>query len=110
MDDWVAIGKYFNNQTYCKNDMISDYKVLSLCKGIELVLCADGSYTVRNTDASIEYPDTSKSFLIQCYSNGYVNKVPVDDLISLRYNYKYSHGIFLEKHLRLFFLFSEDLR
>ena len=99
MDDWVAIGKYFNNQTYCKNDMISDYKVLSLCKGIELVLCADGSYTVRNTDASIEYPDTSKSFLIQCYSNGYVNKVPVDDLISLRYNYKYSHGIFPLKNL-----------
>lgn len=74
--------------------MIADFKVLSLCKGTELVLCADGSYTVRHTDASIECPDTSKSFLIQCYSNGYVNKVSVDDLISLRYDYKYSHGIF----------------
>lgn len=74
--------------------MIADFKVLPLCKGTELVLCADGSYTVRYTDASIDCPDTSKYFIIQCYSNGYVNKVSVDNLISLRYDYKYSHGIF----------------
>ena len=88
--------------------MIADYKVLSLCKGTELVLGADGTYTKRHTDASIECPDTSKSFLIQCYSSGHVNKVSVDNLISLRYDYQYSHGIFPLNNLLASCIVSSD--
>lgn len=32
--------------------------------------------------------------LLQCYSNAYVNKVYVRDLLQLRMNFTYSHGIF----------------
>ena len=88
--------------------MIADYIVLSLCKGTELVLGADGTYTKRHTDASIECPDTSKSFLIQCYSSGHVNKVSVDNLISLRYDYQYSHGIFPLNNLLASCIVSSD--
>lgn len=71
-----------------------EYKKLSLCKGAELVLCTDGGYILRHTDVLEKCFDNSAFSLVQCYSNGYINKVPVDDLISLRYDYKYSHGIY----------------
>lgn len=71
-----------------------EYKKLSLCKGAELVLCTDGGYILRHTDVSEKCFDTSDFSLIQCYSNGCVNKVSVDNLIDLRYDYKYSHGIY----------------
>lgn len=74
--------------------MDAEYKTLSLCKGTELVLCTDGSYTLRHTDTPAECSDTNAFYLIQCYSNGCVNKVSVDNLITLRYDYKYSHGIY----------------
>ena len=74
--------------------MDAGYIILSLCQGTELILCTDGAYTLKHTDASSESTDTSTLFLIQCYSNGCVNKVAIDSLIALRYEYKYSHGIF----------------
>lgn len=74
--------------------MDAEYKILSLCKYTELVFFTDGSYTLRYTDAPEKYSDTSSFSLIQCYSNGCINKVPVDNLLALRYDYKYSHGIY----------------
>lgn len=74
--------------------MKADYNILTLCKDTELILCRDGFYTLRHTDSSTEYSDIAALSLIQCYSNGCVNKVSVDDLIALRYDYKYSHGIY----------------
>ncbi|MCD8236104.1 MAG: hypothetical protein LUD00_05510 [Prevotellaceae bacterium] len=74
--------------------MDAEYKILSLCKDTELVLFTDGSYALRYADASGKYSDTTSLSLIQCYSNGCINKVSVSDLIALRYNYKYSHGIY----------------
>lgn len=71
-----------------------EYKTLSLCTSTELVLCTDGTYTLRHTDVSEKCSDTSAFYLIQCYSNGCINKISVDNLIALRYDYKYSHGIY----------------
>lgn len=71
-----------------------DYNKLSLGDDVELQLCTDGSYTLMHIDASGENVDISMLSIIQCYSNGCVNKVAVKDLLSLRPNYKYSHGIY----------------
>lgn len=71
-----------------------DYNILSLGEGTELQLCTDGSYTLRHIDASRSNADVSMLSIIQCYSNGYVNKVSVEDLLTLRTDYKYSHGIY----------------
>lgn len=86
-----------------------EYKTLSLCKDAELVLCTDGGYILRHTDVSEKSFDTSAFSLIQCYSNGCVNKVSVDNLIDLRYDYKYSHGIYpLSKLLATSIVSTED--
>lgn len=86
-----------------------EYKKLSLCKGAELVLCTDGGYILRHTNVSEKYFDTNAFSLIQCYSNGCINKVAVNDLISLRYDYKYSHGIYpLSKLLASSIVSTED--
>lgn len=69
-------------------------KKISLWKGAELILCADGTYTLQHADTTEEFFDTNTIFLIQCYSNGYINKVPIMSLINLRFNYKYSHGFY----------------
>lgn len=74
--------------------MDAEYKRLSLWKGVELVLCADGTYTLQQTDTTPKFSDTNSSFLIQCYSNGCINKVPIEDLKALRIKYKYSHGFY----------------
>ena len=63
--------------------MDAEYKRLSLWKGVELVLCADGTYTLQQTDTTPKFSDTNSSFLIQCYSNGCINKVPIEDLNTL---------------------------
>ena len=86
-----------------------EYKKLSLCKGAELVLCTDGSDILRHTDVSEKCFDTSAFSLVQCYSNGCINKVAVEDLISLRYDYKYSYGIYpLSKLLASSIVSTED--
>lgn len=72
--------------------MNAECEIISLCKGTELLLYSDGTYSLRHTDDPSEYPYSTS--LIQCYSNGCVNKVSVNDLIALRYDYIYSHGIY----------------
>lgn len=74
--------------------MAAEYKILSLCNGTEVVLYIDGTYMLRHTDNLEKSSNDSSSYIIQCYSNGCVNKVSVNSLITLRYNYKYSHGIY----------------
>lgn len=74
--------------------MDAGYKTLSLCEGAELILFADGTYTLRNTGLPEKSLDISALSLIQCYSNGCINKVPVEKLIALRFNYRYSRGFY----------------
>lgn len=71
-----------------------DYNKLSLGEGTELQLCTDGSYTLKHIDDSGRNADISMLSIIQCYSNGCINKVAVKDLLTLRTDYKYSHGIY----------------
>ena len=74
--------------------MATEYKILSLWEGAELVLCTDGTYTLQHIDTTEKLSDTGTFFVIQCYSNGCINKVPIENLIDLRFNYKYSHGFY----------------
>lgn len=74
--------------------MDAEYKILSLWEGAELVLCTDGTYSLQHTDTTEKLSDTDTFFLIQCYSNGCINKVPIEDLIAMRFKYKYSHGFY----------------
>lgn len=74
--------------------MDADYKILSLWEGAELVLCTDGTYTLQHTDTTEKLSDIGTFFLIQCYSNGCINKVPIENLIDMRFKYKYSHGFY----------------
>ena len=67
--------------------------------GTVFCLNTDGTYvlkTISCDDTDYEGIILSKedSYLLQCYSNGYVNKVPLSDVLRLRKNYTYSHGIF----------------
>ncbi len=74
--------------------MDAKYKILSLNKDAELVLYNDGTYTLRYTNTPKENFGICSLFLIQCYSNGYINKVPIENIVALRFNYKYSHGLY----------------
>ena len=74
--------------------MNAEYKILSLREGAELVLCTDGTYTLQHTETTEKLSNTGTFFLIQCYSNGCINKVPIEDFIALRYKYNYSHGFY----------------
>lgn len=74
--------------------MDAEYKILSLREGAELVLCIDGTYTLQHTETTEKLSNTGTFFLIQCYSNGCVNKVPIEDLIAMRFKYNYSHGFY----------------
>ena len=59
----------------------------------------DGTYvlTILSSDSighDTETNTSDYSCLLQCYSNGYINRVDLKELMSLRRNYTYSHGIY----------------
>lgn len=78
----------------------------------EFLINTDGTYAfvslpsvaVNNTGAIIQ----ESSCLLQCYSNGYVNKVSLSELMQLRKNYTYSHGIFTNSTLQSCIVCNEN--
>ena len=73
--------------------------------GTVFYLNTDGTYELDTTssdmtvDGNTSLPEED-SYLLQCYSNGYVNKTPLSDLLGLRKNYVYSHGIYTGANLQ----------
>lgn len=67
--------------------------------GTVFCINTDGTFLLNamscdNSDNSITVHSKEDSYLMQCYSNGYINKVPLSDILQLRKNYTYSHGLF----------------
>ena len=70
-----------------------------------LSISTDGTYEITSLFpvATVHDSETimqENSCLLQCYSNGCVNKVSLSDLLKLRKNYTYSHGIFTSSTLQ----------
>lgn len=66
----------------------------------------DGTYTITTEAANASGYDRETiaiegSCLLQCYSNGYANIISLNDLLQLRKNYSYSHGIYNNTTLQL---------
>ena len=66
----------------------------------------DGTYTITTEAANASGYDREtiaieSSCLLQCYSNGYANIISLNDLLQLRKNYSYSHGIYNNTTLQL---------
>lgn len=64
----------------------------------------DGTYVLTMLSSETIGHDTETnmsdySCLLQCYSNGYINRVDLKELKSLRRNYTYSHGIYTSSSL-----------
>lgn len=73
----------------------------------------DGTYMLTMLSSNSIGHDTETntsdySCLIQCYSNGYINRVDLKDLMSLRRNYTYSHGIYTSSSLLYCGICSEN--
>lgn len=73
----------------------------------------DGTYvlTILSSDSighDTETNTSDYSCLLQCYSNGYVNRVDLKELMSLRRNYTYSHGIYTSSSLLYCGICSEN--
>lgn len=67
--------------------------------GTVFCLNNDGTYVLNamscdNTENNNTVHSKEDSYLLQCYSNGYINKTSFPNLLQLRKNYTYSHGIF----------------
>ncbi len=62
-------------------------------------LNTDGTYVLIALANEIQNQDSKSlsienSCLLQCYSNGYINRIPLTDLLRLRNGFRYSHGVF----------------
>lgn len=73
----------------------------------------DGTYvlTLLSSDSIGHETETNTSdysCLLQCYSNGYINRVDLKELMSLRRNYTYSHGIYTSSSLLYCGICSEN--
>lgn len=73
----------------------------------------DGTYvlTLLSSDSighDTETNTSDYSCLLQCYSNGYINRVDLKELLSLRRNYTYSHGIYTSSSLLYCGICSEN--
>ena len=73
----------------------------------------DGTYvlTILSSDSighDTETNTSDYSCLLQCYSNGYINRVDLKELMSLRRNYTYSHGIYTSSSLLYCGICSEN--
>ena len=66
----------------------------------------DGTYAIITETSNVTGYDREtiaieSSCLLQCYSNGYANIISLNDLLQLRKNYFYSHGIYNNTTLQL---------
>ena len=66
----------------------------------------DGTYAIITETSNVTGYDRETiaiegSCLLQCYSNGYANIISLNDLLQLRKNYSYSHGIYNNTTLQL---------
>lgn len=66
----------------------------------------DGTYAIITETSNVTGYDREtiaieSSCLLQCYSNGYANIISLNDLLQLRKNYSYSHGIYNNTTLQL---------
>ena len=73
----------------------------------------DGTYVLALLSSDYIEHDTETntsdySCLLQCYSNGYINRVDLKELMSLRRNYTYSHGIYTSSSLLYCGICSEN--
>lgn len=83
-----------------------------------LMLCfyENGSYVISRDPeteglvSQVSYNDKSTSmYIVQCYKNGHVNKIPVKNLFNLREEYEYRNGVYRETSLeKCFILDSKD--
>ena len=72
---------------------------ISMGEGTVFSLNTDGKYVLTTLPCNTTNHDRKplsreNSCLLQCYSNGYINKISLLELELLRKNYTYSHGIF----------------
>jgi len=73
----------------------------------------DGTYAItilpsNATNNDCEAITKDDSCLMQCYSNGHANKISMNELLQLRRNYSYSHGIFTNTDLQLCDICTND--
>ena len=73
----------------------------------------DGTYvlTILSSDSighDTETNTSDYSCLLQCYSNGYINRVDLKELMLLRRNYIFSHGIYASSSLLYCGICSEN--
>jgi hypothetical protein len=70
-----------------------------------LYLNTDGTYVLNNMPFDETKNDSvllskDNSCLLQCYSNGYVNKTSITEILRLRKGFTYSHGLFTGSNLQ----------
>ena len=70
-----------------------------------LYLNTDGTYVLNNMPFDETKNDSvllskENSCLLQCYSNGYVNKTSITEILRLRKGFTYSHGLFTGSNLQ----------
>ena len=83
------------------------FEKIQIEDGTVFCLNIDGTYVLNcmscdNTDKNNTVHSKGNSYFLQCYSNGYINKVSLSDILQLRKNYTYSHGIFTGVKLQYF--------
>lgn len=88
------------------------FEKIHIDNGTVFFLNTDGTYVLNcmscdNTDNNTVH-SKEDSYVLQCYSNGYINKVSLSDILQLRKNYTYSHGIFTGVKLQYFNVSTND--
>ena len=83
--------------------------------GIDTVFSinTDGTYAITTVASNVPGYDREtvaieSSCILQCYSNGYANIISLNDLLQLRKNYFYSHGIYSNTTLQLCDICTHD--
>lgn len=78
---------------------MGDYYVkITIGDNTMFTINVDGTYVLNTpiniTESDSEITSQENSCLLQCYSNGCINKISLSEIMQLRKNYTYSHGIF----------------
>lgn len=63
----------------------------------------NGSYVIsdsKKNDGILLNGNVLDSFLLQCYDNGYVNKVPIENIMNLRRDFEYSNGVYKSANIQ----------
>ncbi len=103
----LTVAKQTENVTEISEPVESDSKKLCFFENGSYIISSNPD--VEGITHQVSYTEKSiQMFVLQCYGNGNINRIPVKNLSNLREDYEYRNGVYRETYLERCLILSPN--